>query len=425
MKIIKFIKEKILYFFLGGVCLASVGSQMLPAKVPTFASLQSEYARSSIQGKYKMQNASFIREAKDENAIQIEVGDKIKQEFVPSMKIAKWENEVSMRVSPKTNSKSKKKDFVIEGEKIKYKEDKKEFHFYEIEDGYEVEVILLEKPKTNIVEMEIETDGLDFFYQPELTQQEIDDGCFRPENVIGSYAVYHSTKSNHILGQKNYQSGKAFHIFRPLIIDNLGAEVWGSLNIDIENKLLTVEIPQEFLDGASYPVIVDPTFGYLTEGTAGYQSISVDDACGSLFTSPADISTVEDIRACTNNAFTKYWKGFIVLHSNLNIVANAISPAVESTSTKTFRTGTFSTPPTLSPSTEYVLLIISNANSISLYYDSGDTDQGHYDGSNEYDSPVNLGLASHTDRKYSIYATYTTGGEEEAPAKKQDVVWFE
>jgi len=414
---IKWIKNKIIYFLIGGVALAYGGSQ-LPAQVPNVANLQTEYTKSAIQGKYKMENASFIREAKDENSIQIEVGDKTKQKFSPEMNIRKWDNEVSMKVKPKTNSKSKKKDFIIDGEKIKYKEDKKEFHFYEIENGYEVEVILLEKPASNIVEMEIETAGLDFFYQPELTQQEIDDGAFRPENVIGSYAVYHSTKANHILGQKNYMSGKAFHIFRPLIIDSAGKEVWGELNIDEKKGILTVEISQEFLDDAVYPVIVDPTFGEEGIGGTYFDTGATERMTGSLFTSPANMDTVSSISLYGRTGGTSDFKGIVVLQSNLNIINNGIGGATALTGSSAWQISSFGTPPTLSASTDYVIMF-SNESYSTTNYDTGSANQGHHDDSNNFTSPTNpIDATTNTDL-FSIYATYTAGGGEETPKRIQ------
>lgn len=131
-------------------------------------------------------------------------------------------------------------------------------------EGFEFEVILKDKPQSNIVEFELEMEGLKAHYQPELTQEEKDEGVHRPENVIGSYAVYHATCGNMHKGQANaekYRTGKAFHIYRPKVIDNSGDWVWAELNLG--NGILTVTIPQEFLDTAVYPVRVDPTFGYV------------------------------------------------------------------------------------------------------------------------------------------------------------------
>lgn len=63
-----------------------------------------------------------------------------------------------------------------------------------------------------------------------------------------------------------YKTGKAFHIYRPKAIDANGVEQWCSL--DIKDGILTVIIPQNFLNKALYPVIVDPTFGYTSAGAS-------------------------------------------------------------------------------------------------------------------------------------------------------------
>ena len=56
--------------------------------------------------------------------------------------------------------------------------------------GFKIDILLNEKPNTNRFCYQIEGyEDYDFFYQPALTQEEIDDGAERPENIIGSYAV--------------------------------------------------------------------------------------------------------------------------------------------------------------------------------------------------------------------------------------------
>ncbi len=147
--------------------------------------------------------------------------------------------------------------------------------------GFEIEVVLNEKPTKNTFDFTIDgAEQLDFFYQGPLWQQEglakpteecTDTVCTvagetsrRPENVVGSYAVYHKTKRNHVEGQTNYGTGKAYHIYRPKAIDASGKEVWAVLAY--ASGILSVTVPQTFLDTAVYPVRVDPTFGYTTIG---------------------------------------------------------------------------------------------------------------------------------------------------------------
>ncbi|GAJ08531.1 unnamed protein product, partial [marine sediment metagenome] len=117
---------------------------------------------------------------------------------------------------------------VVEAGKVKWRGQKVETRFYPLEPktvtaknkrgrdiqstqnelgGFEFEIVLKEKPATNQIVLDIQARGLRFSYQPPLTQQEIDRGADRPDNVVGSYAVYHATKKNN-----QYMTGKAFHM---------------------------------------------------------------------------------------------------------------------------------------------------------------------------------------------------------------------
>lgn len=199
------------------------------------------------------------------------------QNFNPEVKLEKWGDETHIRVWTDEAG----DDFATEkdGKIVWHNADKsKEYNFYPLapteqyeDGGFEYEIILKEKPKSNVVTLKIDTQDLVFYYQPELTQEEIDKGASRPENVIGSYAVYHATKANHKIGETNYKTGKAFHIYRPNIIAANSDEIWGELLI--EDGLLTITIDQTWLDTAVYPVIVDPTVGYTELGASGSSSI--------------------------------------------------------------------------------------------------------------------------------------------------------
>ena len=141
-------------------------------------------------------------------------------------------------------------------------------------DSIEIDIVVDSKPLSNVFTYDIQTKGLSFHYQPELTQEEIaEGGIYRPDNIVGSYAVYHSSKANNYKysngTEKNYKTGKAFHIYRPKAYDVKGEWRWCDLYID--NDKLVVTVPQDFLDTAKYPVVVDPKFGVETEGgSAGY-----------------------------------------------------------------------------------------------------------------------------------------------------------
>jgi hypothetical protein len=133
------------------------------------------------------------------------------------------------------------------------------------------------RPLSNIFEWELLcSPELEFFYQPELTPDEIEMKATRPENVIGSYAVYCGRAGEFIYRdgtvKENYLSGKLLHIYRPLVSDAGGKTCWAELFIDPKQNLLRITIPQEFLDSAVYPVFLDPDFGYSSAG-ASYSEI--------------------------------------------------------------------------------------------------------------------------------------------------------
>ena len=121
--------------------------------------------------------------------------------------------------------------------------------------GIEFNLTLDKKPITNVFLFPIATQNLSFYYQPALTPEEIAKGEVRSDNVTGSYAVYHTSKRHN-----EYKTGKAFHIYRPKAIDDNGDWIWG--NMSIGNGNLTIELNQDWLDKAKYPVILDPIIGY-------------------------------------------------------------------------------------------------------------------------------------------------------------------
>jgi len=299
-----------------------------------------------ITDKYSIENNALIRsviknplldkykgEPKDE--IKITLGDKDKTEFTPDIELKRW-NEVSFKIKPRLSGVlSKDKKLKFEGEKVKFNTPKISFEMYDYtegEGGFKFVWYLNEKPTSNKVELDIEISGLDFFFQPPLIQ-EYQNGYSkkfgkeiivtetqvkdlegkvlmeRPENVVGSYAVYHQTKGglNDING-KEYKSGKAFHIYRPKLIDADGKETWGILKI--ENGIYSVEIPQEFLDNAVYPIKSNDTFGYTSAGESsatlnGYRQ-------GGYYTAPGS-GTLDSLSAylAKSSAGTYNAKAFV------------------------------------------------------------------------------------------------------------------
>lgn len=204
----------------------------------------------------------------------VEVGDsKDPSVFQPQVKLMRWENEVNTSIRLKHNNITGTVSYSDDGTKVTWQKGQWKAVFYERDDvedgGFEFEIHIPKKPPINYLEFTVNTKDLNWFYQPALTQAEIDNGCSRPENVVGSYAVYHKHKRGvQTAGGMEYKTGKAFHVYRPHVVDANGNETWGTFSLDTASGTLRLTVDQAWLNSAAYPVIVDPTFGYTGTGSS-------------------------------------------------------------------------------------------------------------------------------------------------------------
>lgn len=153
-------------------------------------------------------------------------------------------------------------------ERVKDKR-KKEGYFQKKGDLFEYGILLNEVPDTNTFCYAVENaEQYDWFKQPPLNEEfpesktcsptECDtnnDGeldSFRPENVVNSYAVYHKELKDHRIGGINYETGKAFHRYRPQATDSDGNTIWGDSNY--VNEQICDTFDTAWLDDATYPV---------------------------------------------------------------------------------------------------------------------------------------------------------------------------
>lgn len=400
-----------------------------------------------IKAKYKMESATLVKtdvknaeldkykgEPKDE--IKTTIGDANSQEFTPDIELKRW-NEVSFKLKPKglTSVATKDKSLSFEGEKVKFKTPKMDFEMYDVpattndNGSYKYIWYLNEKPATNIVEFVIESSGLDFFYQPPLTEEyqngysekfqkeivvsetqvkDLDGNILieRPENVVGSYAVYHSTKGGmNDKNGKDYKTGKAFHIYRPHIIDANGSETWGILHI--ENGIYSVEIPQEFLDKAVYPIKSNDTFGW---GTVGGTYWKISYSMASLFQSAGggsvtSISTWLTLSATKSCRFGIYDNGTGSADVSVDLIANGTTDSTSlGARTAELTTLNLTSSATINESTYYRLAAYDGNDSSGGYY--YDTASGSiYVQTGDLPSPSNF--VQYSSVRMSIYATYT------------------
>lgn len=193
--------------------------------------------------------------------------------------------------------------------------------------GFKVDVLLTEKPTTNQFCYAIEgAENYDFFYQSPATQAEIDEGMIQAPEIAGSYAVYHKTLKDHIVGQQNYATGKVMHIPRPQVweMGNEANKVWADLSYS--DGQLCVTAPQDFIDNADYTngVRIDPTFGYTTLG-ASFNTLQADYIEASHYTlseAPVTLTKVTVYLTTASNNF----KGVVYSDSSaqpLTLIANS------------------------------------------------------------------------------------------------------
>jgi len=355
---------------------------------------------------------------------RIEVGDKTTTDFKPTVKLNRWDGECYLEIGIDT---TKKTAPTALGDRIYWESEEIGAEFYPQDDNFKFNIVLKERPLTNVFPLKFESDNLNFYYQPPLTEEfqagwsdEFQDTItvtetdvrnskgevvvHRPENVVGSYAVYHATKQGHILGQTNYMAGKAFHWFRPLIWDAIGKKCWGELNVDVKAGIRTVTIPQSFLDNAVYPVTIDDDFGY-KETTGSVRYMGGDDVYGVIGAGGA--GTGVSISAYLKNSGDQF-KGILVKQSDKTIVTNGVGAAQTIGADYAWLTSVFGVAPTIEAIAYYACVIGDAA--IYGKYDITATGDGLSDTSNDFTSPTDPTDAFTPNYKLAIYCTYTLGG---------------
>jgi len=381
----------------------------------------------SIKKNYKIDNNSFTKCVKDLDVdrLEVEVGDIKQSEFYPQVKLKRWDNEVnfSARLVDDDNSEAL---ISSSDDKITWEKNNTNIKFYELsstedlpDGGYEFEIILKEKPKTNVITFTLQTKGLEFFYQPELTEEEKKTAT-RSDNVVGSYAVYYKDCPNNITGGKEYKSGKAFHIYRPKVQDANGAWVWGELNINLETNLMTVTIPQNFLDDAVYPVrhAAGATFGYTSQGAS--TGTHYDRILSTWWTLSSDGGLVDSMSCYGNASATtqRVWK--MALYTGTSSPYTLLGSTDEGTfsTTLSWQTLNFSTKPTIVNGTKYACTSWGDYNSDYLKYDSSGVASSSVSASRDYSSAAGVfynpwTVTFNAANRYSIYATYTPGAPDQ------------
>lgn len=350
---------------------------------------------------------------------EVEVGDITSATFKPHIKLKRWGDECSINFAfPTTRTNNAT---IVDGQLIWNGGANYEARFYELAPGtnghnelggFEFELVLKKKPPTNSFTFTVDTVNLNWYYQPPLTPEEIAESAIRPDDVVGSYAVYHATRTTmhpNTADADKYKAGKAFHLYRPKVTDNAGKTIWATLKL--VGSQMTITVDRTWLNSAAYPVVIDPDFG--VTGIGGSSA-----AFGSTYwrgekaSAPAT-GGVDSISIYCTITPTGFYKG-VLCSTALEIVANGVGAAIETAAG--WRTSTYSTKPSISSGTAYWIgAIYSDADGGSLAYDTVTADGTHArDTTNSYDTPTNPTDADvNRVTRHSIYCTYTA---DEPPA---------
>ncbi len=363
------------------------------------------YDNNTLKVKAKILNLRKI------NKKETEIGDIHEVDFMPQVKIKRWYNDTNLSIRISEVADPSTPEVLTSGDKVLYKKDTFEARFYLLPDcdlcggaprASEFDVVLYTKPSTNKIDFTITSKNLIFAKQLPLTPEEIYEGVTRSQEVVNSYAVFHASKRGGVYG-----TGKAFHIYRPIIYDANDNYVYGDIHIyparDGGIGTMTIEIPQEFLDNAVYPLIVDPTLGYTTLG--GSSTGDKDTINGNEYTSP-DIGSLTSmsVGVSSGSGTGRSIKAAMWLASTdaridyTNTIAN---------SSNGWNTVAFANLPKDIIATTYKLGWKSNVTQTKFAFDTATTLPTFYeDQAFANTMPDPLSPTTATNRQWSIYATY-------------------
>lgn len=233
----------------------------------------------------------------------------------------------------------------------------------------------------------------------------------RPLDIDGSYAVYHKTKRNEIIGHKNYRIGKVLHIPCPKATDVAGKSVL--CNLHIENGVYTRTIPQSFLDSAIYPVTINDTFGYWSSG-ASQLITSTNFLYAAEISPPGSDGSAASVHAylLINEATDRSVTLGIYAETSSEPAAllKDTAGASYTATTTAWRDQNLDSALAVTNGTNYWIGLKANG-SLGWKYDAGSFTQG-FDGSAGYSAgnlpnPFGAYTEQNTNRDYSAYVTYT------------------
>ena len=190
----------------------------------------------------------------------IVIGGTDLSKFQSEIRASKWDSEYEIRIrNPLMPLKSDVKTFedgtVIIEDSAKGIQELYRPTLIKTKTGLEHAMVFASQPSSMVIELDIEfSPGLFFDRQINFLP-----GSIHASNVPGSYAVYVPK------GNNKYRTGKFCHFFMPELIDAIGRRIFVE-EFWVENGVVRIVLPLEWMKTAIYPVILDPDIGYTSDG---------------------------------------------------------------------------------------------------------------------------------------------------------------
>jgi len=339
-----------------------------------------------------------------ENDFNIELFDTKQADNFPQIKLSRFDNTYNFSARLEGGAVS---NAALNNGKVKASINNYDVEFYELPDisGFEFGIHINSGILPSELIFTLQHKNITAFYQPALTDEEIAEGSYRPDDIIGSYAIYGSDHSP-------FKNRKITHIFRPWIEDTNGYREWCDLNIDLATNQMIISIPQIFRDTAILPVFVDPTFGYST-APATQQDASIGTYAYANLANTHIASTGDQVDSvslyCKTDTGTESPQGGVydvIAGFSTNLLTSGV---ITATTTEQWQTVS-GLAAAMVNTTEYSAAFWNTGNAnFKYYWDAGAA------GNTEYDfqaTPLVDPFVQDATiaRLYGIYASYSTAG---------------
>lgn len=261
--------------------------------------------------------------------------------------------------------------------------------------------------------------GISFHYQPQLTLEQIAAGFTRPDNVVGSYAIY-CDKINRfktVDGDTivNYSTGKLGHIFAPYWKDAIGNKIKTSQQI--KNNILEVDSPNKvWIDSAVLPIELDPDVGYTTIGASGQNWGGNNITAAGPWTA-GDTFNADTCYLYLNSSDGGTGELTLGIYDDSSALPNNLlgdTSAIMSPSTNAWNSASLDFPVSITSGVDYWIGFHSNANR-NISYDSVGSEKIKYKGAT-YTSGVLVdpfpASPNNWNNRLSIYFSGTSGIDE-------------